>query len=79
MEMETEKKLTTGELLARKITANKIKKTAIKKLKVNIFFFVLGAGVAFFGLTYYGSSILIVLQKKVMSRKLLWRHTIICF
>ncbi|MGB3225846.1 MAG: hypothetical protein WBB23_23865 [Desulforhopalus sp.] len=54
MEKETEKKLTAGELMVRKITADKIKKTAMQKLKVNIFFFVLGAGVAFFGLTYYG-------------------------
>ena len=51
----TENKLTAGETLARQIIATRIKKIAIRKLKVNIFFFILGAGAGFFGLTYSGA------------------------
>ena len=55
METKTEKKLTAGEIMAKRFTAEKIKKIAIRKLKVNIFFFLLGAGAAFFALTYFGA------------------------
>jgi len=53
--METENKLTAGQIIAQKRAAGRIKKNAFRKLKRNIFFFVLGAGAGFFGLTYSGA------------------------
>ena len=67
--MENKPKLTADEIsekqemdklnrliaLGNQKAAREIKRTAFRKLKVNIFFFVLGAAAGFFGLTYSGA------------------------
>ena len=55
MESKTENKPSAEEMAIYRRAAARIKKEALGKLKVNIFFFVLGACVAFFGLTYFGA------------------------
>jgi len=49
------KRITIAENVAKREIAEIIKKNSLRKLKLNIFFFILGASTGFSGLTYFGA------------------------